>query len=119
MVFDCPTAVFNIRQRCLSDIRSTTVCYVDWFSSFIKRNPILSIRKPERTSQARAAAVNHVVIDKFYDDLFNLCVKYKFPPEKIFNCDETNNPTVVDPQNIVAQKGAKVVIILLRFITDN
>nr|CAH0098858.1 unnamed protein product [Daphnia galeata] len=32
-----------------------------------------------------------------------------FPPEKIFNCEETNNPTVVDPQNIVAQKGAKAV----------
>jgi hypothetical protein len=44
---------------------------------------------------------------------------FKFPPEKIFNCEETNNPTVVDPQNIVAQKGAKAVVILLIFITDN
>ena len=84
----------------------------DWFSLFIKRNSILSIRKPERTSQARAAAVNHPVIDKFYDDLFELYVKYKFPPEKIFNCDETNNPTVVEPQNIVAQKGVKAVTII-------
>ena len=32
---------------------------------------------------------------------------FKFPPEKIFNCEETNNPTVVDPENIVAQKGAQ------------
>lgn len=82
----------------------------DWFSLFIKRNQSLSIRKPERTSQARAAAVNHPVIDKFYDDLLDLYDKYDFPPEKIFNCDETNNPTVVDPQNIVAEKGAKAVI---------
>lgn len=54
----------------------------DWFSLFIKRNPTLSIRKPERTSQARAAAVNHPVIDKFFDDLLELFVKYKFPPKK-------------------------------------
>ena len=44
---------------------------------------------------------------------------FKFPPEKIFNCEQTNNPTVVDPQNTVAQKWAKSVVILLRFITDN
>ena len=79
----------------------------DWFSLFMKRNPLLSIRKPERTSQARAAAVNHPVIDKFYDDLLELFVKYQFPPKKIYNTDETNNPTVVDPQNIVAERGAK------------
>lgn len=81
----------------------------DWFTMFVKRNPSLSIRKPERTSQARAAAVNHPVIDKFYDDLLGLQTKYNFPPNKIFNCDETNNPTVVDPQNIVGEKGAKSV----------
>ena len=37
----------------------------DWFSRFMKRNKELSIRKPETTNQARAAAVNRVVIDKF------------------------------------------------------
>lgn len=83
----------------------------DWFTMFVKRNQSLSIRKPERTSQARAAAVNHPVIDKFYDELLDLLIKYglKEKPEKIFNCDETNNPTVVDPQNIVGEKGAKSV----------
>lgn len=39
----------------------------DWFAGFMKRNANLSIRKPERTSQARAAAVNRPVINKFYD----------------------------------------------------
>ena len=81
----------------------------DWFSSFLRRNSRLSIRKPERTSQARAAAVNHVVIDKYFDDLYDLYEKYKFTDEEIFNGDETNNPTVVDPQNIVAEKGVKAV----------
>ncbi|KZS06371.1 Uncharacterized protein APZ42_030201 [Daphnia magna] len=81
----------------------------DWFSLFLKRNKNLSIRKPERTSQARAAAVNHRVIDKFYDDLFELINKHNFQPEDIFNCDETNNPTVVEPQKIFAKTGVKAV----------
>lgn len=82
----------------------------DWFSSFLRRNSRLSIRKPETTSQARAAAVNHVIIDKYFDDLYDLYEKHKLTDEEIFNPDETNNPTVVDPQNIVAEKGVKAVI---------
>ncbi len=82
----------------------------DWFSSFLRRNSRLSIRKHERTSQARAAAVNHVVIEKYFDDLDGLYEKHQFTDEEIFNTDETNNPTVVDPQNIVAEKGVKVLI---------
>jgi nitrate reductase beta subunit len=82
----------------------------DWSSSFLNRNSRLSIRKPERTSQARAATVNHVVIDKYFDDLYE---KHKFTDEKIFNTDETNNPKMVDPQNIVAEKGVKAVIFWL------
>ena len=45
--------------------------------------------------------MNHIVIDKFYGDLFELITKYNFQAEDIFNCDETNNPTVVEPQKIV------------------
>ena len=36
----------------------------DWFTNFLKR-----IRKPEATSQARAAALNKVVMNKFYDQV--------------------------------------------------
>ena len=31
--------------------------------------------------------------------------KYKFDAESVINGDETNNPTVVDPAKIIAQKG--------------
>jgi hypothetical protein len=44
----------------------------DWFTSFLKRNQRLSIRKPEATSQARAAALNKVVMNNFYDQVFRL-----------------------------------------------
>lgn len=49
-------------------------------------------------------------MDIFFDDLFELYQKYKFKPESIINCDETNNPTVEGPQNIVLEKEVKAVI---------
>ena len=83
----------------------------DWFTAFLKRNRNLSIRKPERTSQARAAAVNHPVIDKYYDKLLDLLTKYNFQPSEIFNCDETSNPTVLNPPKVVAAAGTRQVCI--------
>ncbi len=41
----------------------------DWLTNFLKRNQRLSIRKPEATSQGRAAALNKVVMNKFYDQV--------------------------------------------------
>ncbi len=72
----------------------------DWFTAFLKWNANLLIRKPERTSQTRAAAVNHPVIDNFYDDYQDLLTNYKFLPSELFNTDETNNPTVLDEVDI-------------------
>jgi hypothetical protein len=44
----------------------------DWFTSFLKRKRRLSIRKPEATSQARAAALNRFVMNKFYDQVIKI-----------------------------------------------
>lgn len=35
--------------------------------------------------------------------------KYKFTPDRIYNCDETGIPTVVQAPNVVARKGSKQV----------
>jgi len=43
--------------------------------------------------------------------------KYKFGPESIFNGDETNDPTVVEPAKIIAQKGSHQVLFLFLSIT--
>lgn len=43
--------------------------------------------------------------------------KYTFGPESIFNGDEINNPTVVDPAKIIAQKGSHQVLFWFLSIT--
>lgn len=81
----------------------------DWMIGFLKRNSSLSLRKPEQTSQARAAGFNKPVVNEFYDKLDDLMARYKFPAHKIWNLDETSNQTVMQPPNIIAEKGTKQV----------
>jgi hypothetical protein len=73
----------------------------------MKRNATLSIRKPEPTSQARAAAFNKPVVMSFYDQLIRVKVKFSFKPNQVWNLDETSNTTVEAPPNVVASKGTK------------
>lgn len=81
----------------------------DWTIGFLKRNSSLSLRKPEKTSQARAAGFNKPVVSLFYDKLEDLMARYKFTANDIWNLDETSNQTVMQPPNIVAEKGTKQV----------
>ena len=77
----------------------------DWFRNFFKRNSRLFMRKPENTSQARAAALNHVVLEKFYAKIRELYALYNFTADRIFNVDETNDPTVLDSNKVLSRKG--------------
>ena len=67
----------------------------DWFSNFLKRNPSLSIRAPEATSQARSSGFNEPVVAKFYDNLMEVMAKCNIRPGKIWNTDESGCPTVL------------------------
>ena len=84
----------------------------DWFGNFFKRHPYISMRKPESTSIARAKCLNRPVMNTSYDQLEVLYEKHNFTPDQIFNIDETANPTVLDKEKVLAEKGTHQVMSL-------
>lgn len=81
----------------------------DWFKSFMRRHPQLSLRVPEPTSAARASAFNKPIVTKFFETLSELLEKNEIPPERMYNCDETGVQTSHKPGKIVATTGRKQV----------
>ena len=77
---------------------------------FLKRNSILSLRKPEATSAARAMGFNKVVVGNFQTLLEETIEKYRLTPDRIYNVDEMGCSTVAKHvSKIVATKGKKQV----------
>lgn len=90
--------------------RATEMAGEDWLASFLKRHPVLSLRKPEATSAARAMGFNRVSVNKFFELLTQTIEKYEITPDKLFNVDETGITTVAKSLNkIIATKGKKQV----------
>lgn len=81
-----------------------------WLHSFIKRNPLISLRTPENTSAARATAFNRGNIEAYFKSLDEVLTLYKFSHENIYNMDESGFSTVqTKPEKIYATKGRKQV----------
>lgn len=78
-----------------------------WLRGFLKRNPSISLRKPEATSINRTTAFNNEEVSRFYNNLSTVMNKYNFSPTKIFNADETGITTVQKPGKIYAEKGQR------------
>lgn len=80
----------------------------DWFKSFLKRNPEVTIRTPEATSIGRLIGFNKPQVDRFFQLLGDLLRTHNFSASRIFNCDESGLPTVPTKlQKVVAQKGSR------------
>lgn len=81
----------------------------DWLLSFRKRNPELTLRKPEACSLARATAFNRTNVERFYNNLEDLMKRSSAFADgtRIYNLDETSTTTVQKPQKVIAPKGRK------------
>ena len=78
----------------------------DWLQCWIKRHRQFSLR--ENTSAARASGFNKVSVETYFNLLDSLLEKYKFPPSRIYNVDETGITTVPNkPNEIISLKGKK------------
>jgi hypothetical protein len=87
--------------------KQTKLAGTDWLEGFLRRNPGISLRRPQATSINRISAFNKEEIVKFYDNLQGVMMKYQFTPDKIYNVDETAISTVQKPSRILAEKGEK------------
>ena len=82
----------------------------DWLQGFMHRNKELSLRQLEATSAARTKSFNSQTVNKFFDLFGAVMDKYNFPPQRIFNCDETGITTVQGkPSKVLAKTGRQQV----------
>lgn len=82
----------------------------DWVAGFRKRNPTLTLRKPQSTSLARAQGFNKPNVDKFFSLLREVQDKHFYPPHRVFNVDETGLTTVQSKNTkVFALKGRRQV----------
>jgi len=80
---------------------------VDWFYNFVRRNPTVTVRKPEAISISRITAFNKTEIQLFFQNLGGLMLKFKFCPTRMYNMDVKGITTVQDPGKIIGAKGQK------------
>lgn len=82
---------------------------IDWMKDFIRRNPTVSLRKPEACSLSRATSFNTHNVSLFFDKLENVLKRQDCfgNGSRIYNLDETGVTTVQTPKKVIAQKGVK------------
>ena len=79
----------------------------DWFTSFMKRHPELSVWKCEAVSKARMTAFNKESVGQFFVHLSNLLESTQVTANNIWNMDETGVTTVQKTGKIIARRGMK------------
>ena len=81
-----------------------------FYVEFIKRHPEFSLRCAESTSLQRAVGFNRSQVNLFFSKYEELVNKFSFPPNRIFNCDETGVSVVHENSlKVLSIKGKKQV----------
>lgn len=104
LAYEC-AATFGIKIP--SSWTANKMAGKEWLTKFLKRNPELSIRKPEPTSLGRATSFNAQNVKVFFEKLAEVMDKNGFNSSEIWNVDETGVSTVLKPNKIVAAKGKR------------
>ena len=73
--------------------KETKLAGRDWTRQFMKRNR-LSLRTPRKTSVARTMGFNKLQLEQYFQNLRTVLEKYKFPPNRIYNMDDSGFQTV-------------------------
>jgi hypothetical protein len=85
--------------------RSSKQAGKDWLQHFMKRNPEVSVRKPERMSLNSIGALNEVEVKRFFINLEIQIEKYRFRENKTYNVDETDVSTVQKHKHVLGPEG--------------
>ena len=68
--------------------KKTGIAGYQWAESFLKHNPVISLRMPEGTSGARAMGFNRPAVNKFFELLTKSIAENNITPNNIYNVDE-------------------------------
>ncbi|XP_076866342.1 uncharacterized protein LOC143517561 [Brachyhypopomus gauderio] len=83
---------------------------IEWFGRFLARQH-LSVRTPEATSLGSATAFNKTTVREFFKNLAVIMDRHAFPPNIIYNVDETGVFTVQKPRQVVTEKGKSKLVL--------
>lgn len=95
-------------------VRDNKASY-DWYLSFKKRHPNVTVRVPERLSKARAEAFNKTRVDNFFQDARKVYgdLEIQNLPVLVNNCDETGLSSVPSTASkVLTKKGSRNVQML-------
>lgn len=81
----------------------------EWLVGFMHRAKDLSLRTSEATTLSRATSFNKYNVSQFFANLKDILQRKQFPPQNIYNLDETAVTTVQKPPKVISSKGQKQV----------